>query len=72
MPRPWQRRRAGDRLQRVVKVEYKGFVRDEPHRFDVLVENTVLVEAKCGEAILPLHKAKLITNMRLLNGGSAC
>ncbi len=32
--------------QKVVVVEYKGFTRDEPLRFDVLVEGCVLVEAK--------------------------
>ena len=30
--------------QRVVKIEYKGFVFEEPLRFDVLVEDCLLLE----------------------------
>jgi GxxExxY protein len=52
--------------QRVVRVEYKGFIREEPLRFDVLVEDKVLVEAKSVERLLPIHQAQLITYMRLL------
>ena len=32
--------------QKIVVIEYKGFAREEPLRFDVLVEGCVLVEAK--------------------------
>jgi len=53
--------------QQTVRVEYKGFTRDEPLRFDVLVEGCVLVEAKAVEKILPIHKAKLLSYMKLLN-----
>jgi GxxExxY protein len=53
--------------QRIVKITYKGFVREEPLRFDVLVEGCVLVEAKAVERILPVHKAQLLTYMKLLN-----
>jgi len=53
--------------QRTVRVTYKGFVRDEPLRFDVLVEGCVLVEVKSVEQILPIHKAQLLSYMKLLN-----
>jgi GxxExxY protein len=53
--------------QRQVVVEYKGFTREEPLRFDVLVEGCVLVEAKAVEKILPIHKAQLLSYMKLLN-----
>ena len=53
--------------QRQVVVEYKGFIREEPLRFDVLVEDCVLVEAKAVEKILPIHKAQLLSYMKLLN-----
>ena len=53
--------------QRVVVLEYKGFTREEPLRFDVLVEGCVLVEAKAVEKILPIHKAQLLSYMKLLN-----
>jgi GxxExxY protein len=53
--------------QNVVLVEYKGFTREEPLRFDLLVEGCVLVEAKAVEKILPIHKAQLLSYMKLLN-----
>ena len=53
--------------QKAVKINYKGFVREEPLRFDVLVENCVLVEAKSVEHVLPVHKAQLLSYMKLLD-----
>jgi len=41
-------------------------VREEVLRFDVLVENCLLVEAKAVEKVLPIHKAKLMSYMKLL------
>jgi GxxExxY protein len=37
--------------QKVLLIEYKGFTREEPLRFDVLVEACVLVEAKAVEKV---------------------
>ena len=53
--------------QKVVVIEYKGFMREEPLRFDVLVEGCVLLEAKAVEKILPIHKAQLLSYMKLLD-----
>lgn len=53
--------------QKVVRVAYKDFVFEEPLRFDVLVEDCVLVENKCAEKILPIHKAQLLSYMKLLS-----
>jgi GxxExxY protein len=53
--------------QSVVRVEYKGFVREDPLRFDVLVEGCVLIEVKSVEHVLPIHKAQLLSYMKLLN-----
>jgi len=53
--------------QKVVVVDYKGFTREEPLRFDLLVEGCVLVEAKAVEKILPIHNAQLLSYMKLLN-----
>ena len=47
--------------QKSVVIEYKGFTREEPLRFDVLVE------AKAVEKVLPIHKAQLLSYMKLLN-----
>lgn len=53
--------------QQMVVIEYKGFTRAEALRFDVLVEGCVLIEAKAVEKILPIHKAQLLSYMKLLN-----
>jgi GxxExxY protein len=53
--------------QKSILIEYKGFEREEPLRFDMLVEGCVLVEAKAVEKILPIHKAQLLSYMKLLN-----
>jgi GxxExxY protein len=53
--------------QKLVMIEYKGFTREEPLRFDMLVEGCVVVEAKAVEKILPIHKAQLLSYMKLLN-----
>ena len=53
--------------QKLVVIEYKGFTREEPLRFDVLVEGCVLVEAKAVEKVPPIHKAQLLSYMKLLN-----
>ena len=52
--------------QRLVRIEYKGLVFDEPLRFDVLVEDCLLLELKCVQEILPIHKAQLLSYMKLL------
>lgn len=51
--------------QRPVEVNYKGLVLDAGHRLDLLVENTVVVEIKAVETILPVHMAQLLTYMKL-------
>ena len=53
--------------QKTVLIEYKEFTREEPLRFDVLIEGCVLVEAKAVERILPIHKAQLLSYMKLLD-----
>lgn len=53
--------------QKLVLIKYKGFVREEALRFDLLVEDCVLVEGKAVEAILPVHKAQLLSYMKLLD-----
>ena len=41
--------------QKLVMIDYKGFTREEPLRFDMLVEGCVLLETKAVEKILPIH-----------------
>jgi len=65
-PRTWLRG-LSCASQKVVLIQYKGFTREEPLRFDVLVEGCVLVEVKAVENILAIHKAQLLSYMKLLD-----
>ena len=53
--------------QQVVKIEYKGYLFEESLRFDLLVENCLLLELKSVREILPIHKAQLLSYMKLLD-----
>lgn len=53
--------------QRLVKIEYKGFVFEEQLRFDLLIEDCLLLELKSVQEILPIHKAQLLSYMKLLD-----
>ena len=53
--------------QRVVRIEYKGLIFEEPLRFDVLVQDCLLLELKCVQEILAIHKAQLLSYMKLLD-----
>ena len=53
--------------QKIVRVEYKGLVFDEPLRFDLLVDNCLLVQLKAVEILHPSSKAQLFSYMKLLN-----
>ena len=53
--------------QSIVTIHYKDFRREEPLRYDVLVEDCVLVENKAAESVHPIHKAMLLSYMKLLD-----
>jgi len=55
------------RNQDLVPVEYKGFSLETDYRLDVLVEDTIIVELKAIEGMLPVHEAQLMTYMKLMN-----
>ena len=54
------------RQQMVVPVIYDDLHMDVDLRVDLLVNNTVIVELKAVQEILPVHKAQLLTYMKLL------
>ena len=59
----------GHEVQRQEKVivRYKQFQREEPLRFDLLIDNCVFVEVKAVEKIHPINKAQLLSYMKLLD-----
>ncbi len=46
-------------------ISYKGRVLDKDYVMDVLVGNEIIVELKAAEAIIPLHKAQLLSLLKL-------
>jgi GxxExxY protein len=55
------------RRERLVPVEYKGHVFEEPLGLDFLVDDVLILEFKVVEEVLPIHKAQLLSYMKLLN-----
>jgi GxxExxY protein len=48
-------------------VQYEGIKIDAGYRIDMLIENSVIIENKTVEKILPIHEAQLLTYMKLNN-----
>jgi len=52
--------------QQRVPINYKGLELNFDLRFDLLVENQIIVEIKAIEKLIPLNQAQLLTYLRLL------
>jgi len=53
--------------QKNVVIRYKQFRREEPLRFDLLIDECLFVEVKAVDKVHPIHKAQLLSYMKLLN-----
>ena len=53
------------KLQHPLPVEYKNIKLDCGYRIDLFVDNTIILELKSVDKILPIHKAQLLTYMKL-------
>jgi len=51
--------------QKPLAVQYKGIDLDCGYRLDVVVENAIILELKSCDKIEPIHKAQLLTYLRL-------
>jgi GxxExxY protein len=47
-------------------VVYESVTMDVGYRFDVLVEDIVIVEVKSVESLAPIHQAQLLTYLKLI------
>ena len=65
--REWELRRIATVNQRLVRIESKGLVFDEPLRFEMRVKNWLWLELKCVHEVLPIHKAQLLSYRKLLD-----
>jgi GxxExxY protein len=48
-------------------IKYEDKAINVGYRIDMLVEDCVIIENKVVEKVLPIHKAQLLTYMKLLN-----
>ena len=51
--------------QRVVPIEFEGLHLSGALRMDMLVDDCLIVEVKATDALLPVHKAQLMTYLKL-------
>ena len=51
--------------QKPIPLSYKGTRLDAIYRVDLLVEDLVIVEITCLDSIAPVHKAQVLTYLRL-------
>ena len=58
-------RRVAFERQVALPIQYKGERVDAAYRLDFLVGRRVIVELKCVETILPVHRAQLLSYLRL-------
>jgi GxxExxY protein len=55
------------RRQDSVMIRYKHFQREELLKFDRLIDKCLFVEVKACESVHPIHKAQLLSYMKLLD-----
>jgi GxxExxY protein len=53
--------------QQQVQVRYKDFAFEEQLKYDLLVDGCLLIEVKAVQQVLPVHKAQLMSYMKLLD-----
>ncbi len=52
-------------MQVQIPVLYKGYTLKNPMRLDLLVDERVIIEIKALEQTLPVHRAQVLTYLRL-------
>lgn len=53
--------------QTPIPVFYEGDLLGDGFRADIIVENTIILELKACEKLLPIHRAQILSYTRLLN-----
>lgn len=49
-----------------VPINYKGIMLEADLKADIIVENLIVIELKAVDSILPIHKAQLLTYLKLM------
>ena len=50
-----------------IPLHYKGVIFDEQLKMDICVDDCLIVELKAVEVVLPIHKAQILTYMKLVD-----
>jgi GxxExxY protein len=50
-----------------VPIEYKGYTFEETLKLDMIVDDCLLLELKSVKEIIPIHKAQLLSYMKLMD-----
>jgi len=53
------------RMEVEIPVKYKGINIDCAYRADFVIEDTVIIELKAVEKLLPIHEAQLLTYLKI-------
>jgi len=51
--------------EKPLRLEYKGLELECGYRLDILIANSVVIEIKSVETLIPVHEAQLITYLKL-------
>jgi GxxExxY protein len=51
--------------QKTLPLVYEGLTIPEAYRVDLIVEDSIIIEIKSVEHLLPVHEAQLLTYLRL-------
>ncbi len=58
-------RRISHKMECPLPVIYKGMDVECGYRIDILIENSLILELKSAEQLMPIHEAQLLTYMKL-------
>lgn len=53
--------------QKLLPIVYRGVTIDTGYRLDLIVENSLIVEVKAIERLMPIHEAKLLSYLKMTN-----
>lgn len=63
----YELRQRGHTVERqvMIPITYEGIVLDQGFRADLIVDDLVVIELKCVEQVIPVHRAQALTYTRM-------
>ncbi len=53
--------------QKSIPLSFEGSALQNKYRLDLLVEDSIIIELKCVERLIPLHQAQILSYLKLTN-----